>query len=798
MRFALRQLAKNPGFTVVALLTLALGIGVNTTAFTILNRLLLQSLPFHDPAGLVQVWAAVPRDDTAGHAPADFFDEQEQNTVFSGMAAYIPGSSISFAEPGQPALTEGSVEATANFFSVLGVQPVLGRLPSADEEARFVPVTMVSNAFWRQHYNADPGILGRTVRLAGKSYTVIGVMPPSLDDPVLFNAPPGFFPLNPMKLNRDLRDGGWYTVAARLKPGVTLQQAQAEMTVMAARFAKDHPKTNKGRTFRVIPFPTTSMGSTGTQMTWMVLALSGLVLLIACVNLANLQLVRTTRRSQEIGIRLALGCSRAQVIGMLVLESVILAVAGGALGIFIALWSNAYVARYFSIDMPLDLRVIGFTFGVSLATGVLFGTFPAWLASRTDINASLKSGGRGATSGRSRHWLRQSLVVVQIGMALTLLAGAGYFVSGIYRLSHRDLHWDTAHELVAFIELDHDHYGEVRDPRSAVFGDRVKAALLAIPGVEAVDLSRGSPAWGSPKEPYRIEGQPAPEKGHEDNAGHFIFGPDFFKVHGVRLVAGRMFRDSDTLTTPPVVIVNEAMAQKLWPGQDPLGKRIGGVDPAAPRWAEVVGVMSDFESAGEFYDRSGNAMKFAEPWAQNSHRFMIFTVRTFGDPAAVRESVRKAMGLLAPDIALSNLDTVPEVMGYELHYFSFIRRVLTQIAGLGLLLSAIGIYGVVANLASERTKEIGIRMALGAQPNALIWLFLKSGIQLAGAGAVLGVGAAYALVVILGRMLPQVPGRDPRVIAGVALLLFAVAVISCWLPARRTTKISPTVALRTE
>jgi predicted permease len=798
MKFALRQLAKNPGFTVVALLTLALGIGVNTTAFTVLNRLLLQSLPFQDTARLVQVWAAVPRDDTTGHAPADFFDEQEQNTVFSGMAAYIPSGSISFAEPGQPAVTEGSVEATANFFSVLGVSPVLGRLPSADEEARFVPVTMLSNEFWRHHYNADPAVLGRVIRLAGKGYTVIGVMPPSLDDPELFNAPPGFFPLNPMKLNRDLRGSGWYTVVARLKPGVTLKQAQAEMTVMAARFAKDHPKTNLGRTFRVIPFPTSSMDQTGAQLTWMTLALSGLVLLIACVNLANLQLVRTTRRAQEFGIRLALGCSRAQVIGMLVLESVILSVAGGALGIVVAFWSNAYVSKYFSIDMPLDLRVITFTFGVSLATGVMFGTFPAWLASQTDINASLKSAGRGATSSRSRHWLRQSLVVVEIGMALTLLAGAGFFVSGIYRLSHRAFKWDLAHELVAFIELDHDHYGEVRDPRSIAFGDRAKTALLAIPGVEAVDVSRGTPVWGDPKVPYRLEGQPAPEKGHEDYAGHFTFGPDFFKAYGVSLVEGRTFRDSDTLSAPPVVIVNATMAQKLWPGQDPIGKRIGGVDPSAPHWAEVVGVMADFETIGEFYDRSGNRMKFAEPWAQNNHRFMIFTVRTFGDPATARESVRKTMGLLAPDIALGNLDTVPEVMGYELHYFGFLRRVLMQIAGLGLLLSAIGIYGVVANLASERTKEIGIRMALGAQPSSLVWLFLKGGIQLAAVGSVLGVGAAYSLVVVLSRMLPEVPGRDPLVIAGVTVLLFAVALIACWLPARRAAKVSPTVALRTE
>jgi putative ABC transport system permease protein len=798
MRFALRQLAKSPGFTVVALLTLALGIGINTTAFTVLNRFLLQSLPFHDSSRLVQVWSVMPRGNTAGHAPGDFFDEQEQNTVFSSMAAYIPGGFVSFAEQGQAAVTEGSVAATANFFAVIGVSPVLGRLPSSEEEARFEPVTMLSNQFWRSHYNADPTVLGRTIRLAGTNYTVIGVMPPSLDDPTLFNVPPCFFPLDPMKQNRDFRGAGWYTVVARLKPGVTIEEAQAEMTVLGARFSKDHPKTNLGRTFRVIPFPTTGMNQTRTQLTWMTLALTALVLLIACVNLANLQLVRTTRRAQEIGIRLALGSSGAQVIGMVVLESVILSVAGGTLGILVAFWSSAYVAQYFSINMPLDLRVIAFTFGVSLITGIIFGTVPAWLASHTDINATLKSGGRGATSSRSRHWLRQGLVVMEIGLALILLAGAGFFVRGIYLLSHRQLKWDTAHEIIAFIQLDNGHFGEAQDPRLIAFGDRVKTALLAIPGVEAVDVARGSPAWGDPTAAYRQEGQPAPETGHEHYAGHFVFGPDFFKVYGVSLIQGRMFKDSDTSSAPPVVIVNETMAKKLWPGQDPIGKRIGGVDPAAPHWAEVVGVMSDFETGGEFYYRYGNQMKFAEPWAQNSHRFIYFAVRTFGDPAVVRESVRKTMGLMAPDIALTNLDTASEIMGYELHYFSFLRQVLMQIAGLGLLLAAIGIYGVVANLASERTKEIGIRMALGAQPSSIIWLFLKGVVHLAVAGSVVGATAGYALVVILSRILSEVPGRDPRVIAGVTIMIFAVALIACWLPARRATKVNPTVALRAE
>ncbi len=798
MKYALRQLVGNPGFTIVALLTLALGIGVNTTAFTVLNRLLLQSLPYHDPGRLVQVWAAVPHENYAGHAPGDFFDEQEQNTVFSGMAAYIPGANVSFAEPGQPAVREGSVGMTANFFSVLGVQPQLGRLPSSDEEARFVPVTLLSNIFWREHFAADPSVIGRTVKLDGKMHTIIGVMPPALDDQLLFDVPPCFFQLNPMRLNRELRGSGWYTVAARLKPGVTLQQAQSEMTVLAARFAKDHPKTNGDRTFRVDPFPTTDEGDTGTELTWMTMGLCGLVLLIACVNLANLQLVRTTRRSQEIGIRLALGCSRSQLIGMLLLESLLLSVTGGALGILFAKWSSAYVARYFSVNMPLDLRVMGFTFAVSLLTGALFGTVPAWLASRTNVNISLKSSGRGTTSDRSRHWLRQGLVVVELAMALTLLAGAGFFVTGIYRLTHRSLGWDATHEVVGWIELDHDTYGEQKDPRSLAFGKRMQASLAALPGIEAAALSSGSPVDGFNHATYRIEGQPAPELGKELYADASPISPGFLKVYGIHLLQGRDFSESDRAGSPPVTIINEAMARKWWPNENPIGKRIGTGDAANPEWTEVVGVVGDFEGAAEFYDRNGNNLKFMLPWAQNNHRFITFNVRTSGPSDVAKEPVRKAISRLAPDLAVSMMATVEEVMANELSYFTFLRKLLVQIAGLGLLLSGIGIYGVVANLASERTKEIGIRMALGAQPQSLIWLFLKNGLQLAVLGAAIGLVGSYFLISLLNRVVPALPGKDPLLVAAVAFLLVAVALFACWLPARRTTRINPTVALRAE
>jgi predicted permease len=798
MKYALRQLAKNPGFTFVALATLALGIGVNTTAFTALNRLLLQALPFRDPGRLVQVWASTPRQPYAAQSPGDYIDECDQNTVFENLAAYVVGARASLAESGQPPAQYVTNYVTANFFPLFGIQAQIGRTFTEAEYRHLDPVAMVSNSFWRGHYGSDPKILGRTAKLNSKVYTIVGVMPAFMDDPALFEGRPAFWALDGTRVNTGYRDGAWYRVAGRLKPGVTLQQAQTEMTAMALRMAHDFPKTNNGHGLKVVPYPTDSMGDFGAHLAWLVMALCGMVLLIACVNLANLQLVRTFRRSQEIGVRLALGCPRSMLIRMLVTEGLIVSIIGGALGMLIAHWSNAYVARFLDYDMPLNLRVVGFAFVASLMTGVVFGTVPAWIASRTDISSSLKTGGRGSTSDRTRHWLRQGLVIVEIALALALLTGAGFFVSGIYKVTHQELGWHADNVLIGFIELDHDHFGEQKDPRSVAFGDKMVSALQALPGVEVAGLMTASPAWSFRNEPLRIEGQPAPEAGKEEYATTNYTSPGFFRIYGIKLLQGRDFQESDRSGSPAVVIINESMAKKYWPGENPIGKRVGGTDPAAPGWAEVVGVMADFKGAADFYDRSISDSKFMRPWSQNSHRFISFNLRTSVDPGSMKDSVRKAVGLLAPEVAISELLTVNEVMEEDLSFISFLRRLLFEISALGLLLAAVGIYGVVANLASERTKEIGIRMALGAQPGGLVWLFLKNGIALAAIGATIGLVASLILLHVLAKMLPFVPGNDPRVVAGVASFLVAVALAACWLPAKRATKISPTVALSSE
>jgi len=799
MKYALRQLATNPGFTVVALVTLALGIGVNTTAFTVLNRLMLQSLPFHDPASLVQVWSTESRNENAPIAPADYFDLRDQSTVFVDIAAYQPWVSMSYAEAGKAPVQLGALYMTANFFSVLGVQPELGRLPNEEETKTMAFVTLISDAFWRSHFGADPHVLGRTIRVNSRPSTVIGVMPPSLDDPALFNSRPAFFYLDPATHSRTVRNAGWEAVLARLKPGVSITQAQEELNVVARRLAHDYPQTNKNRGFSLIPYPRNQLGNDGEQLTWMTLALSGLVLLIACINLANLQLVRTTRRAPEIAIRLALGCPRWRLIGMLLMESVLVSTLGGALGIAAATSSNGFVARFFAMDMPLNWRVVAFTFLVALFAGALFGTFPAWMATRMDSAAALKSGGRGSTSDRSRHWLRQILVVVELALAVILLVGAGFFVSGIYRLTHRELGWDPTHQLMGVITLDQDHFaGEQNRSRVLAFSDQALEALRALPGVQAASISSGSPSWGTRMEAFRVDGQAPVEKGQEPRAGYFCVSPGWFQVYGMHLIEGREFAETDRVDSAPVAIVSESMARKFWPGESALGKQIAGPNPASGKWAEVVGVMRDFKGGAEFYNPSMSNLRFLRPWSQDSSQGVVFCVRTAGPPDLLKEPVRKTIGRLLPDLAFGYLATSDEDTAQTYSYFTFLRRILVQIAGLGLLLSAVGIYGVVANLASERTKEIGIRVALGAQPRGLVWLFVQNGIMLASIGALIGLCLSFVLVTMLSRLLPALPGRDPGFVVCAALLLVAVALFACWLPARRTTKISPMVALRAE
>lgn len=797
MKNAFRQLIKSPGFTIVSLITLALGIGINTNAFSFLNRTLLQSLPFRDPSRILMVWGATPKAQEMQQSPGDYIDERDQSTVFDGLAAYYINSSSSVVDQGKVAERATVLQCTANFFRVMGIAPALGRDFTDEEQARQEPVALLSHAYWEKNFAGDPHVLGHTLRLNGASVTIVGVTPPELDDPEIW----GRFDimhLDPVEVNRGYREGTWYNVVGRLKPGVTRAQAQAEMDSIANKLARDFPKTNAERKLRVAQFPTDSEGDIGRHIIWTVMDLAAAVLLIACVNLANLQLVRSTARSREIAIRLALGSSRMRIMGMLLGESLLLSLCGGALGLLVAKWANDYVGAYFNLPMPLNYRVLAFAFAASAATGALFGTLPAWMASHADVGAALKQGGRGTSAGGSRNRLRQALIVGQLAVALVLLTGAGYFIRGIQRIMHHEMGWSPEHLVIGFIELPNAKYGEHGDKRCLAFGQKLISGLRQVPGVEDAAISVNTPVGSVfASESFVIGGRPAPAKGAEPQAWTNRVTQGYFAAYGMHILRGRDFTDADKSGAPSVAIVNKALAEKFWPGEDPIGKRLGGADPKNPEWCEVVGIVNDVVGSIRIA-RYESPYQIYRPWLQDTFRFLIFSMRTAADPHAVVEGARKALANVEPDVAATVLAPAPDMMESNMSGLNLIRKMLGVMALLGLLLSVIGIYGVVANLASERTQEIGVRMALGAGPADVQWLFMRGGIILALLGSAIGLLASLGLVAALDKLLEAIPGNDPWVIAAVAVFLAATALVACWIPAWRATKVDPTVSLRAE
>jgi predicted permease len=621
-------------------------------------------------------------------------------------------------------------------------------------------------------------------------------MTPAWDDPTLFKRiHEGISYCTLMNdLERTDRRIGWVNVVARLKPSITAAQAQADLTGIARRLEHVYPKTNTGRRFRDDPFPTRALDDKGGRLVWLVMGLSGIVLVVACVNLANLQLVRTTGRKNEFGIRLALGSTRGRLIRMMLTESMMIAFLGGAVGLMVAQWSDRYLAAYWNVAMPLNFRVIGFTLAISSVAGAVFGTMPAVLASRSELGASMKQGSRGATPNKIRVRLRESLIVAELALALMLLAGAGYFIRGIQRITHRELGWRPENVVIGYLALDHDHYGEGRDPRSLAFTDRIVPELEKLPGVDAVAVSNDN-VFDARPENFEIEGRPPYEK--DALASFETPSPGYFKAFGMRVLEGRDFDEADRPGSLHVAVVSEDFARRYWPGESALGKRIGVEDPAHQDWAVVVGVVNNILHDGE-WDPNPSKLAIYYPWAQNSFRFLALTVHTTGNPDETKEEMRRLVGQMEPNIAFSYLDTAGEMMGQDLLQYTLARRMLVQVAGLGLLLAAVGIYGVIANLATERTREIGIRMALGAQARDVAWLFLGNGFRLALLGTVLGLAGAFGLTKVLRRLIVGFPGNDPWLIFGAAAVLAAVSLLACWMPARRATKVNPIQALHAD
>jgi putative ABC transport system permease protein len=787
LKFAFRQLLKNPGFTAVAVLTLALGIGVNTSMFSGLQSVLLPELPYPDADRLVRVFHTSPHSQRWPHSPADFLDQRDQSTVFEAMAA-TTSRRFNLSEPGQPAEQVRAVLASPGLVTMIGVAPEIGRsfLPEEGQPGGD-NVVVLNHEFWVRRFSADPGIVGRTLRLDGESVTVVGVMPARFTTREQWSSVDLLRPLAFSDNDRNARGNHYLDVFARLKPGISLAQGNAAVETLAARLRSEHPDTNTGTGFRMEPMASARMDPRGRIMLWLILGLAGFVLLIACANLANLQFARTALRSKELAIRGALGAQRGRLVRQLLTENLLLALIGGALGLLLAHWTNQWLVRTLTEDgrplltTSMNAGVLTFAFLVSAFSGLAFGLLPAWMSSRSDLNMVLKQSTRGG--GSSQHRLRNALIVSQVALALMLLTGAGLVVSGLRAFGQADPGWrlSTGH-----LGLPSAAYPD--NQRRIAFVDRLQDRLASLPGVERAAVANALPVSGSRSHTgINVEG--VEDSGSPRLRSLNFVSPGYFATLGIRLVEGREFTRSDIAGRPDVIIVNRELARTYWPNGSALGHRIG--NPGS--WQEIVGVVEDIRSATDVGEPTTRLQSY-RPLGQEPQSGLAIAVR--GNVPA--DALRRAVAELDPDLPLSRAGTVRATVDQFFGQASVAGWLLGAFAALGLLLAALGTYGVIAGFVNQRTIEIGVRMALGAQIRNVLWLVLGKGLRLTIIGVSIGLLGAVGLARALASLAPGLKANLPVVFLSVSGLLLIVALIACWLPARRAARVDPMEALRNE
>jgi predicted permease len=789
VRLALRNLRKSPGFTLIAVLTLAFGIGVNTSMFTAIEALLRPEQAYPEPDHLVHVFRTSPHSQRWPHSPANFLEQKATNEVFTGMAAFA-GRSLNLSDAGRPAERVRGMAVTPEFFPLLGIAPALGRTFSPEDD---VPgqdaVAVLSHTFWLTRLGADPEVIGRTLRLNGETVTVIGVMPERFRDLMAFGPVQVWQPMAFTEAERANRGGNYLKSIARLKPGVSLREAQTAMDVIAARQERDHADTNSLIGLRLARFGE-SMDPRGERMVWLTMTLAGFVLLIACANLANLQFARTVRRLHELAIRGALGAGRGRLLRQLLTESLVVAALGGVLGLMLASWCNPLLEQQLRVNaqhdltLELDVRVLTFALAATALSGLAFGLLPAWRVSRVDLNRTLKQGARGATTDRAQHRIQHALIVGETALALILLAGAGLLMNGLHRFTQRDPGWSVAALSTGYLNLPDKTY--VNDAARAAFVQRLQEELAALPGVESAAL-----AWSVPLRAYNvagdfsIEGRPPPPPGREPL--RFVNGvtPGFFETLGIPLLAGRTFTAADHAQSSAVVIINETMARTFWPGESPLGRHISG--------EEIIGVVADVEFAADPSEPSTRLQSY-RPFAQSPRNFLALAVR---GPVTALE-LRQAVAAVDSDLPLNEAETASDVITRAVGSMRIAGRIVTGFAVLGLVLASLGIYGVISGFVAQKSHEIGVRMALGAGIRDVLWLVLGRGLRLTLIGAAVGLAGAFGFARILRSIAPGLEPGDPSPIIGVTALLIVIGLLACWLPARRAARIDPLQALRTE
>jgi putative ABC transport system permease protein len=794
LRYGIRSLLKRPGFTAVAVITLALGIGANTTLFSFVNGILLRPLPYKDPGQLVVLDENAPKQGikSFGVSYPNFVDWREQNHVFQDVAIY-QANTYTLVGAGDPEQLPGA-RISQGLFEVLGVAPELGRTITADEDRPETNSTvLISHALWQRRFGSAASAVGRSLTVDGRTRTIVGVMPSG------FKFPETAELWVPMALNEKLytRNDHGLSAIARLKPGATLDQAQAEMNNIARRIEERNPVTNEGMGVDVYRLRDRLVGDSR-QALLILLGVVAFVLLIACANVANLLLARSSARHQELALRVALGASRARIVRQLLTESALLSLLGAVFGLLLAAWGkNLLLAsipgdRPFWMQFDLDLRVLGFTFAISVLTALIFGVAPALQSSRPDLNEALKEGGRTGSTGHNR--LRSLLVVAEVALSLVLLVGAGLMVRSFTKLENVASGINPENVLTLEVPLTQVKYPE-KNQQSAFFHELIER-VGALPGVSSAAAVSDLPLRGGWGRSLTVEGRPVLSVGQAPMINHAVVTPNYFRTMGIPLLEGRDFTDADHDQATRVTIVDARLARQYWPGESPLGKRIRFGPPESNEpWHTIVGVAGTVRHAR--LDREGRQTVYV-PYLQIPISGMAVAIRTSADPGSLANAVRGQVLALDKDQPIANVLTMNEIVSRSIWEQRFYAMLFGIFAAVALILAAVGIYGVMSYAITQRTREIGIRMALGAGQLNVLKLTLKQGMTLALTGVVFGLGAAFALTRLMSGLLFGVSATDLATFASIAGLLIGVTLLACYIPARRATKVDPLVALRYE
>ena len=801
LRFGFRLLAKNLGFTSVALLALTLGIGANTAIFSVVYATLLAPMPYPNPDQLVMVWSKINGNNN-GVSAGDFLDWKNQNKLFQNMIAWT-GGSFSLSTGGHPEQIRARIVSPGSF-DMVGEPLKLGRdfLPEEGQVGRDHVVVM-THKLWVERFGSDPKIIGQKIRMNGETYTVVGVLAAGQPDRLESHL---FVPLafKPDQINHDFH---WLLVMGRLKPGVTLRQANADMDSVTRHIAEIYPVSNKGWGASVEQLQNDFISPELIKNIWLLMGAVAFILLIACVNVANLLLARGTVRQKEIAVRASLGATRRQLFAQFLTESLALSAIGGVLGIGLA-WAMLRVIVVMmppftlpsEADVRLNLPVLFFTLAASLLSGILFGCAPAFQTARMNLSDTLKEGGRSASSA-GRHGLRRGLVVVEFALALTLLAGAGLVIHSFWKLSRVDLGFRQDHILTFGLPVPNDRFSKPEQINA--FYRQLIEKIGALPGISSISVSTGMPLQGTNfGMPFSIVGQPVGDLSSRPGAGFTMVTPEYFRTFGISISKGRVFTSQDLAGNVPVAIVNDAFVKKYLSSLDPLKQRLSieqlipGQTKLGPalEW-QIVGVYHNVHNGGI---RGDGFPEVNVPFSQSPWPQAAIAVRTAGDPASMTKSIAAVVLSIDPDLPLDQVKTMDQIVDESLSGDRFGTVLFGSFAAVALLLAAIGIYGVMSFAVAQRTHEIGLRIALGASPARVLRLVLREGILLALGGLLLGLGGAYFVGRLMKSLLYQVNAMDPTAVSAVTAVLLLSALLACYIPARRATQVDPIVALRDE